>query len=245
MAACRRKRVVTPDEIEEILTSIYIYKAPGDEFSDANSDDDGGNNRQKQGLASWRRKQREAVKISKTIAIPADCKVRSVIRILNAKNIKEVEIHRQPVEIYGKNATRRVRPYEWRFTGRVVVYRSSTSQVRVLFPGWTDHLIGISAPAPQYPMVTYTGMGTENGTWRRRSNLELYQSYKESDIDNLIKIQRIKWASHVVRMGEDRTIKKKSSMLNRLAHEERAGQILRWIDGLKKDLLVRRTRLEH
>ncbi|GFV29962.1 uncharacterized protein TNCV_3100401 [Trichonephila clavipes] len=65
----------------------------------------------------------------------------------------------------------------------------------------------------------------ENGAWQRRSNLELYQSYKESDIVNFIKIQRINWAGHVIRMSEDRTTKK-SSMVNQLAHEERAGQIL-------------------
>ncbi|GFS75476.1 uncharacterized protein TNCV_1640821 [Trichonephila clavipes] len=43
----------------------------------------------------------------------------------------------------------------------------------------------------------------ENGTWRRRSNLEFYRSYKESDTVNFIKIQRIKWAGHVIRMNED------------------------------------------
>ncbi|GBN20076.1 hypothetical protein AVEN_234770-1 [Araneus ventricosus] len=39
----------------------------------------------------------------KTIADPADCEVRSVIRFLNAKNVKLAEIHRQLVEIYGEN----------------------------------------------------------------------------------------------------------------------------------------------
>ncbi|GBM48453.1 hypothetical protein AVEN_98989-1 [Araneus ventricosus] len=39
----------------------------------------------------------------KTIADPADCKVRSVIRFLNANNVKQVEMHRQLVEIYGEN----------------------------------------------------------------------------------------------------------------------------------------------
>ncbi|GFT11914.1 uncharacterized protein TNCV_2319341 [Trichonephila clavipes] len=68
----------------------------------------------------------------------------------------------------------------------------------------------------------------ENGTWRRRSNLELYRSYKESDIVNFIKICQNKWAGHVIRMNENRTTKK-SSMLNQLAHEERAGKIS---DGL-------------
>ncbi|GBN51813.1 hypothetical protein AVEN_199925-1 [Araneus ventricosus] len=39
----------------------------------------------------------------KTIADPADCEVRSVIRFLNAKKAKPAEIHRQLVEIYGEN----------------------------------------------------------------------------------------------------------------------------------------------
>ncbi|GFU51909.1 uncharacterized protein TNCV_3734151 [Trichonephila clavipes] len=49
-----------------------------------------------------------------------------------------------------------------------------------------------------------------NGTWRRRSNFELSQSYKESDIVNFVKIQRIKWPGPVVRMNEDHTTKKSS-----------------------------------
>ncbi|GFY66645.1 hypothetical protein TNIN_100481 [Trichonephila inaurata madagascariensis] len=46
MAACRPKRVVSSDEIDKFLTN----KEPGDEFSYANSDDEVGNNRQKQDL---------------------------------------------------------------------------------------------------------------------------------------------------------------------------------------------------
>ncbi|GFY27318.1 hypothetical protein TNCV_2069381 [Trichonephila clavipes] len=68
---------------------------------------------------------------------------------------------------------------------------------------------------------------------RRRSNLELYQSNKESDIVTFIIIQRIKWAGHVVRMDENRTIKK-SSMPNQFAHEERADQILDGFMAWKK-----------
>ncbi|GBM93947.1 hypothetical protein AVEN_66608-1 [Araneus ventricosus] len=39
----------------------------------------------------------------KTIADPADCEVCSVIRFLNAYNVKQAEIHRRLVEIYGEN----------------------------------------------------------------------------------------------------------------------------------------------
>ncbi|GFU48358.1 uncharacterized protein TNCV_3342501 [Trichonephila clavipes] len=56
---------------------------------------------------------------------------------------------------------------------------------------------------------------------KKRSNFEIYQLYKESDIVNFVKIQRIKWASHAVRLDEERTTKKKSSMPNQLAHGEK------------------------
>ncbi|GBN09138.1 hypothetical protein AVEN_229469-1 [Araneus ventricosus] len=39
----------------------------------------------------------------KTIADPADCEVRSVIRFSNANNVKQAEIHRQLVLICGEN----------------------------------------------------------------------------------------------------------------------------------------------
>ncbi|GBN45960.1 hypothetical protein AVEN_111483-1 [Araneus ventricosus] len=39
----------------------------------------------------------------KTIADPADCEMRSVIRFLNAKKVKPAESHPQLVEIYGEN----------------------------------------------------------------------------------------------------------------------------------------------
>ncbi|GFV86930.1 uncharacterized protein TNCV_2198821 [Trichonephila clavipes] len=80
----------------------------------------------------------------------------------------------------------------------------------------------------------------ENGGWRR-SNSELYRSYKESDIVNFIKIQRIKWAGHVIRMNEDRTTKKVFN--TRPIGTRRKGRPnLRWIDDLEKDLLVLRAR---
>ena len=37
---------------------------------------------------------------------PADCEIRSVIRILNARNVKPADIHRQICEVYGESAMR-------------------------------------------------------------------------------------------------------------------------------------------
>ncbi|GFV12488.1 uncharacterized protein TNCV_1792671 [Trichonephila clavipes] len=81
----------------------------------------------------------------------------------------------------------------------------------------------------------------ENGTWRRRSNLELYQSYNESDIVNFIEILRIQWAVHVIRMNEDRTPKKVFNA-QPIVTRRKGRPNLGWIDGLEKDLLVLRTK---
>jgi hypothetical protein len=40
----------------------------------------------------------------KTIERPADCEIRSVIRFLNARNVKPADIHRQICEVYSENA---------------------------------------------------------------------------------------------------------------------------------------------
>ena len=40
----------------------------------------------------------------KMIERPADCEIRSVIRCLNARNVKPADIHRQICEVCGKNA---------------------------------------------------------------------------------------------------------------------------------------------
>jgi hypothetical protein len=40
----------------------------------------------------------------KMIEHPADCEIRSVIRFLNARNVKPADIHRQTCEVYGENA---------------------------------------------------------------------------------------------------------------------------------------------
>ncbi|GFX15440.1 uncharacterized protein TNCV_3303691 [Trichonephila clavipes] len=74
-----------------------------------------------------------------------------------------------------------------------------------------------------------------------RLNLELYRSYKESDIVNFIKILRIKWAGHVIRINEDRTTKKVFNA-QPIGTRKKGRPNLRRIDGLEKDLLVLRTR---
>ena len=45
-----------------------------------------------------------AFKMLKMIERPAHCEIRSVLRFLNARNVKPADIHRQICEVYGENA---------------------------------------------------------------------------------------------------------------------------------------------
>jgi hypothetical protein len=44
------------------------------------------------------------------------------------------------------------------------------------------------------------GAKQESGMWRRRYNFELHRLYKEPDIVKTIKIGRLRWIGHVMRM---------------------------------------------
>ena len=48
----------------------------------------------------------------------------------------------------------------------------------------------------------------ERGCWRPRWNNELYSLYKEPNIVEDIKIRRLEWAGHIIRMEEERIPKK-------------------------------------
>ena len=52
------------------------------------------------------------------------------------------------------------------------------------------------------------GAKQKNGTWRKRYNYELYEAFNEPNIVNYIKVKRLAWVGHLVRMGNDTTLKK-------------------------------------
>jgi uncharacterized Rossmann fold enzyme len=47
------------------------------------------------------------------------------------------------------------------------------------------------------------------GCWHLRWNNELYSLYSEPNIVEDIKIRRLEWAGHIIRMEEERIAKKK------------------------------------
>jgi hypothetical protein len=51
------------------------------------------------------------------------------------------------------------------------------------------------------------GPTKENGQWRIKTNEELRTKYKSQDIVIVIKIRRLEWLRHLIRMNETRSVK--------------------------------------
>jgi hypothetical protein len=79
------------------------------------------------------------------------------------------------------------------------------------------------------------GPTKENGQWRIKTNLKLMTKYKSQDIVTAIKIQRLEWLGHVIRMNETRSVKK--IFEGKLEGRRGRGRPrLRWIDDVEDDL---------
>ncbi|XP_066903471.1 uncharacterized protein [Halyomorpha halys] len=75
----------------------------------------------------------------------------------------------------------------------------------------------------------------ENGNWRRRKNGELFGLYKECSISSYIRIKRLKWFGHVMRMSEERVAHKLYSYVpDGVRHCGRPKG--RWRDAVRWDL---------
>jgi hypothetical protein len=81
------------------------------------------------------------------------------------------------------------------------------------------------------------GAKQENGPWRIRYKYELYEIFNEPNIVNYIKVKRLAWAGHLVRMNDDRTLKK---IFNTKPDGARSGgrPKLRWEDCVDQDMKI-------
>ena len=52
-----------------------------------------------------------------------------------------------------------------------------------------------------------------NDVWRRKHNNELHELYDEPDILNFIKIGRLQWAWHLIRIPDDRPAKEHFNLI--------------------------------
>ncbi|XP_066904006.1 uncharacterized protein [Halyomorpha halys] len=72
------------------------------------------------------------------------------------------------------------------------------------------------------------------GKWKRENNQDLYIMFKEHDIVRVIKIARLRWVGHVVRM--DNEDPPRQLLMEPLHGTRRRGRPkLRWADGVAVD----------
>ncbi|XP_066901741.1 uncharacterized protein [Halyomorpha halys] len=75
----------------------------------------------------------------------------------------------------------------------------------------------------------------ENGNWRRRKNSKLFGRYKECSIFSYIRIQRLKWLGHIIRISEERVAHKLYSYVtDGVWQRDRPKD--RWRDAVRRDL---------
>jgi transcription termination factor 2 len=80
------------------------------------------------------------------------------------------------------------------------------------------------------------GPTKENGQWRIKTNEELITKYKSQDSITIIKIRRLEWLGHIIRMDETRCVKK--IFEGKLDGRRGRGRPrLRWINDVKDDLM--------
>jgi hypothetical protein len=79
------------------------------------------------------------------------------------------------------------------------------------------------------------GPTNENGEWRIKYNNELYTLYKENDIVTYIKVNRLRWAGHVIRLEEQSPAR---TVLVAVVEgkRQRGRPKLRWEDGVMDDV---------
>jgi hypothetical protein len=71
--------------------------------------------------------------------------------------------------------------------------------------------------------------------WRIKTNLELMTKYKSQDIVTVIKIRRLEWLRHIIRMNEARAVKK--IFEGKLEGRRGRGRPrLRWTNDVEGDL---------
>jgi hypothetical protein len=73
----------------------------------------------------------------------------------------------------------------------------------------------------------------EGAKWRSRYNEELYHLYDESDLVTTVRITRLRWVGHIVRMQDNLPCKKIT--LDKLKGRRRVGRPNKWMDEVMRD----------
>jgi hypothetical protein len=78
------------------------------------------------------------------------------------------------------------------------------------------------------------GPTNEHGEWRIKYNNELYALYKESEIVTHTKINRLRWAGHIIRLEEQNPARRVLVAVVE-GRRQRGRPKLRWEDGVRED----------
>jgi hypothetical protein len=74
----------------------------------------------------------------------------------------------------------------------------------------------------------------EGATWRSRYSEELYHLYGDTDLETTVRITRVRWAGHIVRVQDNLPCKKIT--LDKREGRRRVGRPdLRWVGGVLRD----------
>jgi hypothetical protein len=79
------------------------------------------------------------------------------------------------------------------------------------------------------------GATQESEMWSRRYNFEVYRLYKEPDIVKTIKIGRLRWIGHVMRMDVDDPVRK-TLFQKPVGQRSRGRPRTRFLDNVEEDL---------
>jgi hypothetical protein len=79
------------------------------------------------------------------------------------------------------------------------------------------------------------GLKRDTNGWKIRTNKELQDQYRSADIITSIKVRRLEWAGHVVRMDDERMVKRVFPR-NPGGRRKPRRPRLRWLDCVEDDL---------
>lgn len=81
----------------------------------------------------------------------------------------------------------------------------------------------------------FGGIKLRDGEWRRRTNKEVMEIYKNPTITNIVKAQRTRWLGHIARMSRERWVKRVLTA-GEGAARRRGRPRKSWLEVVKKDL---------
>ncbi|GFW48376.1 endonuclease-reverse transcriptase [Trichonephila clavipes] len=125
------------------------------------------------------------------------------------------------------------------------LWKNAMSHLGIQFPSytklnsetWTLNLETIRAleTFERKALRTIFGSVKDQGCWRTRYNFELYRLYKEPQVTQVIRSNRLRWLGHIWRSPENNQTRA-CTFKNPMGSRTRGRPPTRWIDDVENDL---------